>query len=189
VTTKLTSSYNYREIETLINSIENPKHRLVLMVAYGCGLTLNEIRLLKVEDVDLKRKQVFINKCGRSSNEKIIHLEPVITNAFKSYIKYWNQTYKKQVYLFPGRNNKPYCKRAIQKIFEKACKITDIDSKGGIHSLRCSFVAHLRREGYTLKQVKDLIGNISYKTINTYSVKTKMKTKTIKNPISKLTLR
>lgn len=40
------------ELEKMFDSPQNKKHRLILMLAYGAGLRISEVRSLHVQDID-----------------------------------------------------------------------------------------------------------------------------------------
>ena len=40
------------ELEKMFDSSQNKKHRLILMIAYGAGLRISEVRSLHVQDID-----------------------------------------------------------------------------------------------------------------------------------------
>jgi len=55
-----------REISKIIKNTQNEKHRLLIEVAYGCGLRLNETIKLKKEDILFEQKIFFIKKNGKT---------------------------------------------------------------------------------------------------------------------------
>ena len=48
------------EIKTLLQGTENPKHRAMLMLAYGLGLRLGEVLALTPADIDSKRMVLYV---------------------------------------------------------------------------------------------------------------------------------
>jgi integrase/recombinase XerD len=49
---KLPQVYSEQEIASILPVKQNPKHRLLLMLAYGCGLRTSELRNLKPDDFE-----------------------------------------------------------------------------------------------------------------------------------------
>jgi site-specific recombinase XerD len=78
--------YSEREVEEMIGSTSNPKHRLILMLAYGCGLRLNEIRCLKPEDVDRDRSIIYVRH-GKGDKDRIIGIDEVFRPELEAYLK------------------------------------------------------------------------------------------------------
>jgi integrase/recombinase XerD len=48
------------EITKILESLKNPKHKLLLSLAYGAGLRVSEIVVLKVQDFDFEELTVHI---------------------------------------------------------------------------------------------------------------------------------
>lgn len=175
--------YGGSDLEKLILSVNNLKHRLVLMIVYGCGLRLNELRILKTYDIDWSRGLILIH--GKGSKERVVPLDQSIAEVLKMYKSDW----KESRYLFEGQKpGKPYSKRSIQKIFENACKSSGIQRKGGIHGLRHSFATHLHEQGYDIREIQALLGHSSIKTTEIYTHISKKNIAKIKSPISRLNL-
>ena len=42
------------DLQKLFDSCGNQKHKLLLMLAYGSGLRISEVRTLKVQDIDFE---------------------------------------------------------------------------------------------------------------------------------------
>jgi hypothetical protein len=66
---RIRTVFTMEECNEVFQTIENPKHKLALMIAYGAGLRVSEV-------VNMKWKNVFFN-------EQKIHVYPV--GLFKSY--------------------------------------------------------------------------------------------------------
>jgi hypothetical protein len=54
--------YSERQIEKMIAATTNPKHRLAIMLAYGAGLRLGEIRLLRRQHIDFDKDCIRISR-------------------------------------------------------------------------------------------------------------------------------
>jgi integrase len=69
---KLPVVLSRQECKTLFKAPVNLKHRFLLAFAYGGGLRMNELRLVKISDVDLHRRQVHIRH-GKGRNNAALH--------------------------------------------------------------------------------------------------------------------
>jgi site-specific recombinase XerD len=181
---QLPKVYAEKDIEKLINILPNVKHRLVLMLAFGCGLRMGEIRELHPDDVQWGRNIIIIK--GKGNKQRQVMLDPLIASALKSYLK----SHTNNKYVFEGaKKGEPYTRRTIQKIYENACKKARIKRKGGIHTLRHSFATHLLEQGTDLRQIQEVLGHSSIKTTQIYTHVNSETIKKIKSPISKLKIR
>ena len=55
------------EVERILQAPANLKHRFILMLVYSGGLRLSEVVQLRLEDIKVTQKKIFI-KFGRISN-------------------------------------------------------------------------------------------------------------------------
>jgi site-specific recombinase XerD len=59
---KLPSILSLQEIKQLIDSYTNPKHKLIIELAYGCGLRVSEVVRIQIKDIDLYRYTITIRQ-------------------------------------------------------------------------------------------------------------------------------
>lgn len=152
--------YTQEEIKSLLIATKNPKHKLVILFAYTCGLTLTEILNIRMRHINIKDKtlKVYSNKRTVPLNDLIIHV-----------LNFYLADKKKIDYLFVSSydgNRLHY--RTIQKVFVNACEKAGLPNMGGIKCLRHSYATHLVENGTDLKIVRDLIGHSDIKTTMIY---------------------
>jgi len=56
-----------KEVEQIFDTISD-LHRLMAMLAYGCGLRLNECLSLRIKDVDLEQNIVIVRMQERNGD-------------------------------------------------------------------------------------------------------------------------
>jgi site-specific recombinase XerD len=166
-----------KDVEKLISVTENPKHRLVLMLAYGSGLSLEDLRSIRCNDVDFKKGIIRV-----SGNGRVVTIDESVLNMLVLY----QESFKiKDGYLLTNDSNgKQLHKRSIQKIYDAACLKANIPHLGGIRSLRHSFAVHLIEHGTDIKYVQELLGHSNLKTTRIYQQIAQIKK--IKSPISNM---
>lgn len=176
--------YSEQQIERIIGAAQNPKHQLILMLAYGCGLRLEEVRTLKRTCFDFDKNVLRLRK-GKGKKDRIIMLDAFIQQELEKYLK----SIGKQEHLFLSeQTNDLLASRTIGKIFDNACKKAGVPKLGGIHTLRHSFATHLHEHGTDIRCIQELLGHATSKTTEIYThVSTKMIGK-IKSPIGYLKL-
>lgn len=57
---KLPSVLSQSEVQQLIGSYTNLKHKLIIQLAYGCGLRVSEVVALRTKDIDVDRHVVTV---------------------------------------------------------------------------------------------------------------------------------
>lgn len=174
--------HSKENISRIINTPSNFKHRLILMLAYGCGLRLGEIHNLQPQDIDLERKVLWVRK-GKGKKDRMIMLDQELIPHLQSWLDHG----RGRSFLFEGYQvDKALAKRTIEKIFENTCKQLKVNSNGGIHSLRHSFATHLLEQGTDLRYIQELLGHASSKTTEIYTHVAAHKIMSIRSPIAGL---
>ncbi len=162
---KLPQVLDPARIESLLDGTGNLKHRLMLSLAYGCGLRLAELVHLAITDIQPTRGIILIRK-GKGSKDRIVTLP----SSLESMIQEYTKTYRPAVYVFEGSApGKPLSKRTIQAVFEHSRKKSGLVFQGGIHSLRHSYATHLLEHGTDLRSIQVLLGHSSSKTTERYT--------------------
>lgn len=140
------------------------KHRFLLALAYSSGLRMNELRMLKIADVDLYRKQIHV-RLGKGKKDRYTILSNLIASKFHFYLK----EVKPQRYLFEGQTpGAPMGRKSIQYIISEALKKTEIKKAVSMHTLRHSFATHLLEDGVDLHSIQRLLGHSDIRTTLVY---------------------
>jgi site-specific recombinase XerD len=173
--------YGQGDLSEILENVHNEKHRLVLMLAYGNGLRLSEIRSMLIEDIDFDRMVLRVN--GKGSRERDLPIDESLVGPLKN----WMAANPRATYLFEGtRQGRPYSRRTIQKIYENACEKAKIRRKKGIHTFRHSFATHMLEQGVSLRHVQALLGHASIKTTQIYTHVSKEELEKIRSPLASL---
>jgi site-specific recombinase XerD len=177
--------YSEQQIAQILKTVTNTKHKLLLMLAYGCGLRLEEVRTLKTADFDFD-KQVLRLKNGKGNKDRKIMLDRAIQKQLRGFIK----QHPDRPYLFESDQEpgKLITRRTVEKIFTNACTKAKVAVLGGIHTLRHSFATHLLEHGTDLRFIQELLGHSSSKTTEIYTHVSTKSIRTIVSPIAHLGL-
>lgn len=169
------------EVKSIINSIENLKHRAIISTIYSCGLRISEAVNLEIKDIDSKAMTIkIVNAKGK--NDRIVMLSEKLLELLREYFK----EYRPKIYLFEGQFGKKYSARSIQQIFNNAVKKTKIKKKVTVHSLRHSFASHLLDSGTDIRFIQELLGHKHLSTTQIYTHINPASVKKIKSPFDSL---
>ena len=125
---------------------------------------MNELRLLKIADVDLHRKQIHI-KQGKGKKDRYVVLSNFIIQKLQSYLN----NYQPQVYLFEGQTpREPMGERSIQYVINEALQKTTIKKQASMHTLRHSFATHLLEDGVNIQSIQKALGHSDMRCIGFY---------------------
>lgn len=161
---KLPVVLSKHECKELFKAPHNLKHRFLLAFAYAGGLRMNELRLLKLTDIDLQRGVVHI-RLGKGRKDRYVTLSKFIAQKLPLYI---GQVHPK-VYLFEGLTpEQPMGERSIQYIITEALQKTSIPKAVSMHTLRHSFATHLLEDGVDIHTIQHLLGHADLQTTLIY---------------------
>ena len=174
----LPTIFSRQEIEIILNSIQNKKHKLLLSLSYGAGLRVSEVINIKVSDINLEELTIHIkNSKGQKdrisilSKKTIKELEKIITKKTKHN------------FIFENKRGGKLNTRTAQKIFKNSLKKSNIKKDASFHSLRHSFATHLLENGVDVRYVQELLGHQNIRTTQIYTHITNPKLKNIKSPL------
>lgn len=174
--------YSEQQIQKLINVTTNRKHLLVLLLAYGCGMRLEEIRLVRRHHIDTDKNCIRIQK-GKGKKDRIVMLDELIK---KVILQHLSEKPSIDYFFINDSNNNILSRRTIQEIFQHARKKAGLPKIGGIHILRHSFATHLLERGVDTRCVQELLGHSSIKTTEIYTHVSTSMVRKIKSPVSYL---
>lgn len=153
------------EIKHILGCEKNPKHRLLLMLAYSSGLRVSEVVALKREHIDVQRKTVLVHS-GKGRKDRYT----LLSDRAACFIKDYCTVYGINGWLFQGQPPSHHLSvRSAQSIFEKALKNARIQKSVSIHSLRHTFATHLLESGTDIKYIQALLGHASLRTTERYT--------------------
>jgi integrase/recombinase XerD len=161
---KLPEVLSEEEVLLLLKSVENLKHRCILMTIYSGGLRLSEVVALKVSDIDSRRMRIFI-KGGKGNKDRYTILSRELLKWLREYYK----TEKPAAWLFEGITGGQYSMRSVQSIMRDAIKKAGIKKYATVHTLRHSFATHMLENGVDLRYIQNLLGHNSSKTTEIYT--------------------
>ncbi|HIH38303.1 tyrosine-type recombinase/integrase [Candidatus Woesearchaeota archaeon] len=173
---KLPVVLSKEEVHSLINTIENPKHRLIVELLYGSGLRVGEVIRLRPRDIDLDQMRGWV-RCGKGKKDRMF----VIPESIKEKI----HLHMKGKWLFSGNNNHHLSIMSVQLIVKEAAKKAGLYKNVHPHTLRHSFATHLIDAGYPLVVIQTMLGHANMSTTLTY-IKTSSRLHCIKSPLDEL---
>lgn len=178
----LPSVFSKDEVKRLINSLKNPKHKLILKTIYGLGLRVSELSNLKIKHIDFERGLVLI-KNSKGNKDRYVKIPGGWDEEVKNYIKLKGNG----EYLYEGRKGKISIK-TIQKIFDNALKKSKLRKNASCHTLRHSFATHLLENGVDIRIIQRLLGHSKLETTQIYTHVSDVQLKNIKSPLEELDL-
>lgn len=179
---KLPEVLSKEECRELFKAPRTLKHRFLLAFAYSAGLRMNELRMLKISDVDCDRMQIRVRQ-GKGRKDRCVILSRFIKERLPNYLN----ELKPQTYLFEGQTpGEPMGERSIQYIIGEALSKTEIRKRVSMHTLRHSFATHLLEDGVDIYTIQHLLGHAHLRTTVIYLHIAQVMPKTGKSPLDTL---
>ena len=142
------------EVERFFSHIKNLRDKALFGLVYFYGLRVSEATLLKLDDVNIKRRRIFIHRVkGGIGGER-----PLFKTAESLLNRYFKARLGTGDGLFTGRQGNLKRQR-IQQLFKEYAQKAELDSGYSVHSLRHSIATHLLEAGEGIEFVRDHLGH------------------------------
>ncbi|WP_051209919.1 site-specific tyrosine recombinase/integron integrase [Gelidibacter mesophilus] len=167
-----------REIVALLSHTKNLKHRAIIALLYSSGLRISELINLKISDISIDRRQVFV-KNGKGRKDRYITLAESMLPLLHQYLKF----YKPQVYFTEGLPGEQYSASSIRKFLKTSAALSGISISITPHTLRHSYATHLIEQGVGIRHIQELLGHSKPETTMIYTHIAKKDLLNIKSPL------
>lgn len=161
---KLPSVLTMEECLQIFRVIDNPKHKLLLLIGYGAGLRVSEIVTLKWRDILFSEHKIHVRN-AKGKKDRIVMLPYSIVSS----LEYYRTLYQTKQYVFEGQfAGEPYSTASVQAVMREAIKKSGLEKKATVHTLRHSFATHLLENGTDIRYIQQFLGHSSIKTTTIY---------------------
>ena len=173
------------EITRILDSTRNLTHWTILATLYATGMRCNELRLMRAEDIDSKRKVIHIRN-GKGQTPRDVTLSPVLLERLRIYWR-WR---KPQGWLFPSkqRPDHPMESKSIRHVCANAGRRAEIQRSVHPHVFRHSFATHLLDQGADLRTIQVLLGHADIRTTARYLRVSTRRIQAVASPFDALTI-
>ena len=152
------------EVARLLRTLDNLKHRTLLMTIYAAGLRLSEALHLAVSDIDSQRMVLRIRR-GKGRKDRYAPLSETLLGQLRMY---WKRN-QPASWLFPGKEDgSALSKSSVQRVCKQAAGRAGLAKRVSPHVLRHCFATHLLEAGTDLKTIQVLLGHRSLNTTSVY---------------------
>lgn len=142
-----------------LSTIQNKKHKAIIMLAFSVGLRVSEVINLKIEDVDSRRMIINIRQ-AKGRKDRIVPLSGNVLNTLREYFK----EYKPKEYLFNGQFDLKYSAVSCNQIVKQ-----HLGEKFHFHLLRHSSFTSMLESGVDLRIIQKIAGHKNVKTTEIYT--------------------
>ncbi|ASJ56116.1 recombinase [Brevibacillus formosus] len=155
------------EVDELVNEIDHPLIRLVVMVLYMTGMRISECLNLKVDEVKWDQQVIHV-VAGKGNKDRFIPISPRLLPMLKEYIIHHRPD---------SDSNRFFCTKKTGKLspvyvnreITEAVKRLGWSKKVTAHILRHSFASQLVKKDVNLVQIQKLLGHSSLNVTSVYT--------------------
>ena len=152
------------EVLRLLDAAPPGRDRVLLQVAYGCGLRLNELLHLRVGDIDSARMVIHVRQ-GKGAKDRLVPLSLRLLDELRAY---WRLC-RPRTWLFPGQTaDGTMTSSNVQRRFGRLVRRVGLTKRCSMHTLRHSYATHLLEAGVDVLTLKALLGHTSLQTTARY---------------------
>ena len=179
---KLPAVLTEAECISLFAQISNPKHTMMIMLAYGSGIRVGELVTLTWADILFAEHKIHI-KGGKGKKDRMVMLPWSLMAGLEAY----RSLTQSEKYVFEGQyKGEPYSESSVRQIMKRAVIASGLEKKATPHTLRHSFATHLLEAGTDLRFIQALLGHSSIKTTTIYTHLTPKGTERITSPLDRI---
>jgi integrase/recombinase XerD len=162
------------ETKRLMAMAKNLKVRLLLSLAYGCGLRAGEVVRLRAGDIDSTQSIIRIVQ-AKGRKDRHVMLSKELLGLLRAWWKVRPTRQDAGVplaerWLFPGaRAGRPLSTRQFNRLFHEAADAAGITKPVTLHTLRHSFATQLLERGVDIRHIQALLGHDKLDTTARYT--------------------
>jgi len=130
------------------------------------GVRVSELTRIRLEDVDLERCQIRINR-GKGSKDRIVPFP----SSFREVLALHVDGMRKQgaTHLFESVRRKPYTDRGVRKIIARYAEAAGLAHKVSPHKLRHFLLTWLKKQGLDDALIQPYSGHATRRSLEVYS--------------------
>jgi integrase/recombinase XerD len=174
------------EITRILDQTTNLKHWTMIATFYATGLRCNELRNLKVSDLDSRRMVIHV-RIAKGGTPRDIGLSPILLERLKVY---WRRL-KPMDWLFPSamRPAQPLERKSIRMACSLAGRRAGIDRRVTPHVFRHCCATHMLEAGADLRTIQVLLGHADIQTTARYLRVSTKRMQAVSSPFDALALK
>jgi len=162
------------EVRRLLAMAANVQVRVMLSLAYGCGLRAGEVVRLRVGDIDSAQNIIRIVQ-SKGRKDRNVMLPADILGLLRQW---WRERPARQDadapmaerWLFPGyKPGRPLTTRQFLRLFHATAAAAGITKPVTLHCRRHSFATHLLERGVDIRVIQARLGHHKLETTARYT--------------------
>jgi site-specific recombinase XerD len=156
------------EVTRLFSQIKKLRDRAIFMLMLRCGLRVEEVANLRLQDLDLSQRRILVCQ-GKGNKDRVVYLSLDAERTLREYLSSRSSSKEKQIFLVNKGTcrGKPISVRGIQKRMEYYARKAKLEIS--CHHLRHTMATQLLNADTDLVTIQDLLGHSRIKTTQRYA--------------------
>jgi site-specific recombinase XerD len=173
------------EINRILKHTRNLKHWTILATFYATALRCDELRHLKVSDIDGERGAVLVRQ-GKGGIPREIALSPLLRKRLNVYLEWRKPT----DWLFPSKQypDQPLDDGSLRRVCRQAGARAGIGRRVYPHLFRHACATHMLDAGADLRTIQVLLGHSDISTTARYLRVSLQRLQAVRSPFDALEL-
>lgn len=142
-----------------LDSVHTIRDLAIFRIAYRCGLRASEIALIRLQDYNTIKGELYCKRLKGSCNNTI-KLDSKTKAVLDRYINENNISSNSET-LFKSQKGKPISRQTLDYLMKKYCSLAKIDdkSKHHFHALKHTTAVHLAESDMDIKELQWWLGH------------------------------
>ncbi len=177
---KIAKPLEHCQIKNILDNLDDlfkhkwqiDREKLIILLAYGCGLRISEI--LALTKIDFANKEHFII-FGKGAKKRLVPILPIIYDYAQIYFHSCPFLLKPEDKIFVNSKGNLYNRRLFADTMIKIREKLNLPKTSSAHSLRHSFATVLLENNADLRTIQKLLGHDNLSTTERYTKINKQK--------------
>ena len=153
------------QVNLLIGSMDNYKHKAMAATMYSSGLRVSEVCHLRYEDIRRKQKMIYVSLSKNRQDRYTI----LSDKNLEILTEYWYRYNRPMGWLFPSTvRDAPLTNGAVELFIKKHAKSLGLPEGVTPHTLRHCFACHALEDGLSHTFIQQLLGHRSPHSTDVY---------------------
>ncbi len=141
------------------------RNRVMLEVMYRAGLRVSEVVKLKPGNIRWESGEIEVRD-GKGGKERVVPVD----HETLDWLRQWEDKRPNNARFFTTLQGKPLDARYIRQVVDRCAEKVELDRKlVSPHVLRHSYATEKLDEGFTLREVQELLGHANVSTTQIYT--------------------
>ncbi len=147
-------------------TFERYRNRALVGIMLLAGLRRKEVLLLKLSDVDLKNKSIFINQ-GKGAKDRVVPINTRLQAILEEYLKDRKRLNKQSIFFLTSvQKDQPLGSRCVNNLMTRLRAKTRLDFSA--HTLRHAFARLMLEGGVDIYTLSKIMGHSKITTTTIY---------------------